>query len=90
LVLRMDLTRLTPREREIVGLIQAYKTNKEIADQLRVSVHTVKNHMHNIFVKTSATGRRDFLLTMSHHDQDIAQLKMEIAELKRLILSSRQ
>jgi RNA polymerase sigma factor (sigma-70 family) len=37
-------SRLTPREREILGLIGKGKTTKEIAAILRVSTGTVSNH----------------------------------------------
>ena len=40
--------RVTPREREIIALINAGLCNKEIAVRLRIEVQTVKNHVHSI------------------------------------------
>jgi two-component system nitrate/nitrite response regulator NarL len=49
--------RLTCREREIVELIDAGLSNKEIASRLAIQVATVKNHVHNILEKLQV-GRR--------------------------------
>lgn len=42
---------LTPREREILQLIAEGKTNKEISQQLDMSVKTVESHRRNLMVK---------------------------------------
>lgn len=51
------LSRLTPREREIVHLIGAGASNKEIASQLTVSERTVKAHLTAIFRKVGVPDR---------------------------------
>jgi len=48
---------LSERETEIVSMIILGKSNKEIADDLFISIQTVKNHLHNIY-KKSGTGNR--------------------------------
>jgi DNA-binding NarL/FixJ family response regulator len=48
---------LTVREREILALIGSAMTNKEIARQLKISDHTVKTHLHHIYVKLEKSGR---------------------------------
>jgi DNA-binding NarL/FixJ family response regulator len=48
---------LTPREQEIHALLQAGLTNKEIAAWLHVSLHTVKNHVHNLLGKLGLPDR---------------------------------
>jgi len=48
---------ITRREREIISLIQAGKTNQEIADTLFISVATVKDHNHNLFRKSGVRNR---------------------------------
>lgn len=59
---------LSPREREIVGLvIQGYK-NKELAEKLTISEQTVKNHMHNIFDKLGVADRLELTLYAIHHN----------------------
>jgi DNA-binding NarL/FixJ family response regulator len=50
-------TELTPREREVVGLIDRGLSNKQIARQLCIEVATVKNHVHNILVKLQVERR---------------------------------
>lgn len=50
---------LTPREREILGLMARGLGNKEIGRFLRVTVQTVKNHVHNILAKLGVHRRRD-------------------------------
>jgi len=50
--------RVTPREREIIALINAGLSNKEIAVRLSIEVQTVKNHVHNILEKLQVEGRR--------------------------------
>jgi DNA-binding CsgD family transcriptional regulator len=49
--------RLSPRQRQIVKLAAAGKTNKEIAAILSISKGTVKNHMTRIFDRLGAVSR---------------------------------
>ncbi len=49
---------LTPREVEVLGLIATGASDKEIAAQLSLSLHTVKSHVRNILSKLHATNRR--------------------------------
>ena len=48
---------LTAREKEILGLITAGLSNKEIATRLVIGVPTVKTHVHNILRKLGASRR---------------------------------
>ena len=48
---------LTDREKEIIKLLAAGLTNKEISKQLYVSTHTVKNHLTNIYGKLNCINR---------------------------------
>jgi len=50
-------TCLTRRETEIVRLIEAGLSNKEIAVRLNIEVSTVKNHVHNILDKLQLHDR---------------------------------
>ena len=54
---RLLAERLTPREREIVGLIRSGSSNKEIAARLSIELSTVKNHVHNILEKLGVHER---------------------------------
>lgn len=49
---------LTPREQEVLNLIAAGATDKEMAEQLSLSLHTVKTHVRNILSKLHAVNRR--------------------------------
>lgn len=48
---------LSPREREILALVSAGSSNKEIADRLCLAEGTVKNHVTNILVKLDVRDR---------------------------------
>jgi DNA-binding CsgD family transcriptional regulator len=49
---------LTRREAQIARLLARRATNREIADQLDVSPHTVRHHVENIFTKLGIHSRR--------------------------------
>lgn len=51
------LSNLTVREIEILDLIATGATNKEIADQLYISIGTVKNHVSRILAGINARDR---------------------------------
>jgi DNA-binding NarL/FixJ family response regulator len=51
------LSDLTPREREILGLVLAGYTNKAIAGEILISEKTVEFHLDNIYTKTGARTR---------------------------------
>lgn len=48
---------LTEREREILTLIARGKTNAEIAEELTISLKTVRNHVSNIYSKLQVADR---------------------------------
>ena len=50
---------LTDREREVLGLIAAGATNREIADELYLSPHTVKEHTSALYRKLQARNRAE-------------------------------
>jgi DNA-binding CsgD family transcriptional regulator len=50
-------TEITRREREIIELILGGLTNQEIADRLFITLQTVKDHTHNIYLKTDVRNR---------------------------------
>nr|WP_294522879.1 response regulator transcription factor [uncultured Rhodopila sp.] len=56
-----DAPLLTPREREILGLIGEGLSNKAMARRLGISVHTIKFHMEALFTKLDATSRAEAL-----------------------------
>jgi DNA-binding CsgD family transcriptional regulator len=50
---------LTPREREVLQLVVAGRSNPEIAAALFLSRRTVTTHLTNIFAKLGVTGRAE-------------------------------
>ena len=50
---------LTPRERDVLALMAEGASNKSIARQLGISVHTAKFHVGSLLEKLDATGRTD-------------------------------
>jgi DNA-binding NarL/FixJ family response regulator len=48
---------LSPRELEVLRLVAAGKSNREIASTLVVSQHTVARHVQNIFTKLGVSSR---------------------------------
>lgn len=58
----IPLSSLTDREREILACASAGRSNKEIADQLCLSVDTVKTHLHHIYQKLSVDGRVEAII----------------------------
>ena len=57
---------LTAREQEVLDLIATGATDKEIAEKLSLSLHTVKSHVRNILSKTHAINRRQAARLIGH------------------------
>jgi len=53
---------ISDREREILQLVAQGATNQQIADQLNISVNTVKVHLRNIFGKIGVVSRTEATL----------------------------
>ena len=53
----MDKSILTKREKEIFTLLITNKTTKEIAEALKISENTVRNHISNTMQKLGVKGR---------------------------------
>ncbi|HEY8448955.1 MAG TPA: LuxR C-terminal-related transcriptional regulator, partial [Bacillota bacterium] len=53
----MDWSCLTGREREVARLVAEGYTDREIAQQLSISEHTVKNHVKKCLAKTRSKNR---------------------------------
>jgi two-component system nitrate/nitrite response regulator NarL len=60
------LSLLSKRELEVVRLLAQGLSNREIADRLELSQHTVKNHLFRIFEKLGVSSRVELLhMTLS-------------------------
>ena len=56
-VARHDAHGLTARELEVLRLVAAGKSNRDIASALVISEHTVARHVQNIFGKLDVSSR---------------------------------
>ncbi len=52
---------ITNRETEIINFLSKGLANKQIAYEMKISSSTVKNHIHNIFQKTSSKSKIELL-----------------------------
>lgn len=48
---------LSPRQRQVLGLLRAGKSNKEIAEQLSIGIGTTKQHLVSLFRKMGVSNR---------------------------------
>ena len=62
--------KITKREMEVIELICQGKTNKEIADQLFISIETVKDHNYKIFQKTGVKNRIQIVNLVNNFQKD--------------------
>ncbi len=59
--------RLSEREVQVLRLIAAGKTNRDIAEELIISPRTVANHVTNILNKTNVANRTEAATYASQH-----------------------
>jgi DNA-binding NarL/FixJ family response regulator len=64
----MESVKMTPRERQVINLIADGLSNKEIAANLHVAVHTVKSHVRNVMEKLTLHSRLQIAAYV--HQQD--------------------
>jgi len=61
---------LSQREKEILLMLAAGATNKDIAEQLFLSLNTVKSHIYNIYRKIDVPNRLQASLWAAKHLRD--------------------
>jgi DNA-binding CsgD family transcriptional regulator len=52
-----DLSQLSDREREVLGLVATGMTNEQIAERLFLSARTVERHLSNVYAKLRLSGK---------------------------------
>lgn len=63
-------TDLSPRQREILALVAAGRTSKEIASALGISESTVNWHLANVFARLGASSRAEAVALAMRDDVD--------------------
>ena len=58
---KSPISQLTVQERRIFSMLQQGMSNKEIADELGVSLSTVKSHVNNIYSKLNISSRKEVM-----------------------------
>ncbi len=71
---------LTKQEKRIIGLVAEGARNKEIAQALNISAHTVKAHLSAIFRKTQARNRVELLRWLQQSNQ-VTEFQPAVARL---------
>jgi DNA-binding CsgD family transcriptional regulator len=59
---------LSARELEVLRLVAAGKSNREIASALVISEHTVRRHLQNLFAKIGVSSRSAATAFAFQHD----------------------
>ena len=62
---QLDRTRLTHREMEITVLICQGRSAREIAEEIHLSYHTVRNHIKSIYSKLGISTRSELLVKLT-------------------------
>jgi DNA-binding NarL/FixJ family response regulator len=64
------LASLSPREREVLGLVAEGRSNTAIAEQLVLTARTIETHVANVFTKLglaeAPTDNRRVLAVLAH------------------------
>ena len=67
-----SLAHLTVTERRVLAHVAGYRTNKEIAASLGVSVRTIENHRANISTKLEIHGSHALLKFAIQHKSELS------------------
>jgi len=66
-----QLSALTPIERRVLKLVAEYKSNKQMADELFLSVRTIEHHRARISQKLELEGRHALLKFALEHQAEL-------------------
>jgi DNA-binding NarL/FixJ family response regulator len=69
---------MTQREREVIRFLGEGMTNREIGQKIRISIYTVKSHIHNIMEKLALHTRLE-IANYSYTDQTLRTITKSIS-----------
>lgn len=75
------LSRLSPREREVLALLGRGWSNSRIGDELFISPHTVRTHVQNILQKLEMHSKLEAATFAMQHDLPIRRSTVELTKL---------
>jgi PAS domain S-box-containing protein len=58
--------RLTPRQAEVLELLERGRSTRQIADELQISIETVRNHVRHVLRAVGAHSRLEAVAIASH------------------------
>jgi DNA-binding CsgD family transcriptional regulator len=71
---------ITAREADIIKEICSGLSNQEIADKLFISLQTVKDHTHRIYIKTNVRNRMQLMTRVRTYELKVESLKSKVDE----------
>jgi DNA-binding NarL/FixJ family response regulator len=81
---------LTKREKDVVRLVAEGLGNRDIAQELNLSIHTVKNYLFNIFEKLGISNRAELIMYVLSNDHDLLRPENEVQPQPAKIPSRRE
>jgi DNA-binding NarL/FixJ family response regulator len=64
-----DSVHMTPREQQVIDLVAEGMSNRAIARELHISIHTVKSHLRNIMEKLTLHSRLQLAIYANERDK---------------------
>jgi len=61
------LSELSDRQQQLVTLVCAGNSNKDIAEKLGITEGTVKAHLHSIFDQLGVRSRIELMIALANH-----------------------
>ena len=77
---------LTNREEDVVRLVAEGLTNREIAERLKLSEHTIKNYVFRIFDKLGINTRVELVLYATTHHKETGTSRTSFDEDPRSLI----